>query len=147
MLELREPGERRFDATWQHAALSRRVRDSSGIYVLSPDDRFFMLLREALVDGQQITSDDAAMLSELAAAVDAPVGNYATVAFAKDVLDVFMTTRGYPYLAPTASVTHFNGAAVPRVMGWTRRRLLPFLGVPLRAARQSLRAVVSRHTG
>jgi hypothetical protein len=102
-LALSEVGDLALDASWQHALLSNAVRDSRGLLVPSPVDRYHLTLHDVATVGRALSAAEVAELDRLADAHALPHGDYRDRAFAATTRDAYVARLAPPAIPTSAT--------------------------------------------
>lgn len=136
-IELHEVGGGHLDPDWQSDMIVRRVWDTDGLPVLSPQDRFYSVVYRGLHYEPDLLEACAPELHALAVQHHLPDGDFRNSQIAQSILTAYLTRMGYgdarmrpPPVRTEPSLAHRAGKlarqaarrAAVRVLGVRRRR-------------------------
>jgi hypothetical protein len=137
-VELHEVGGGHLDPDWQSDMIERRVWETEGLPVLSPEDRFYSLLYRGLHHEPGLLEACAPELRALAVEYDLPDGDFGDTRLAQDNLMSYLARMGYghgfrrpPPVPPKPSLVERSRRAVGRTPVGSLKRTLHASGTEL----------------
>ncbi len=129
--DFRVLGDGSLDRAWQQALLRERIKDGSGIFVPTQEDRVFTELYELLVNRTEFDAQAVSRICGSAEAAALPRGDYGDPVFVRALLDDYLHRMSYAYTLPRSSLIPRNPAILGRRARWRRtiKRRAPRLAV------------------
>jgi hypothetical protein len=90
VLVLSEPGDGSLDHVWQRELKGRAERNSDGVLVPGPVDRFYLTLEDVAVGRRELSPSGLELLDALARQHELPRGDYGDVGFASAAVDEYL---------------------------------------------------------